>query len=91
MIFMWFTFPMNAHQSANQSQSEVCLHTEHSVHFHPASFTRPSFSIFEGSGSETRWGVTVVPVSNIPIVFCQVISGGQRMLSFIACPQVSFK
>ena len=27
-----------------------------SVHFHPTPFTRPSFSIFQGSGSETSLG-----------------------------------
>ena len=37
-----------------KSQSEVHLHTGHSVHFHPSQFTRPSFSIFWGSGSETN-------------------------------------
>ena len=36
-----------------KSQLEVHLHTGHSVHFHPSQFTRPSFSIFWGSGSET--------------------------------------
>ena len=29
--------------------------TFHSVHFHPAQFTRPSSPIFRGSGSETKW------------------------------------
>ena len=37
-----------------KSQSEVRLHTGGSVHFHPSRFTRPSFSIFRGSGSETN-------------------------------------
>ena len=37
-----------------KSQSEVRLHTERSVHFHPSRCARPSFSIFRGSGSETR-------------------------------------
>ena len=36
-----------------KSQSEVRLHTGRSVHFHPIRNTRPSFSIFRGSGSET--------------------------------------
>ena len=45
-------FLINAHQNAKiKSQSEVCLHTRLSVHFHPSPFTRPSFSIFRGSGS----------------------------------------
>ena len=30
------------------------LHTGRSVHFHPGRCARPSFSIFRGSGSETR-------------------------------------
>ena len=29
----------------------------HCVHFHPAPFTRPSFSIFRGSGCETNGSV----------------------------------
>ena len=37
-----------------KSQSEVRLHTGHSVHFHPSRCARPSFSIFRWSGSETR-------------------------------------
>ena len=36
------------------SQSKVHLHTRCSVHFHPIPFTRPSFSIFQGSGSKTN-------------------------------------
>ena len=36
-----------------KSQSEVCLHTVHSAHFQPSQFTKPSFSIFQGSGSKT--------------------------------------
>ena len=43
-------FLINAHQNANQKPE---VHTGHSVHFHPNQFTRPSFSIFRGSGSET--------------------------------------
>ena len=31
-----------------KSQSEVCLHTGCSVHFHPSRFTRPFFRFFEG-------------------------------------------
>ena len=42
-----------------KSQSEVRLHTGRSVHFHPSRFTRPSFSIFRGSGSETSTCCTV--------------------------------
>ena len=37
-----------------KSQSEVRLHTGRSVHFHPGRCARPSFSIFRGSGSETK-------------------------------------
>ena len=36
-----------------KSQSEVRLHTGRSVHFHPGRCARPSFLIFQGSGSET--------------------------------------
>ena len=44
-------FPINAHQNTNQNRSEVHLHTMHSVHFHPSTFTKLSF---QGSGSETN-------------------------------------
>ena len=36
-----------------KDQLEVHLHTGRGVHFHPSQFTRPSFSIFKRSGSET--------------------------------------
>ena len=40
------------------NQKCACIYTGRSVHFHPIPFTRPSFSIFWGSGSETNegWG-----------------------------------
>ena len=37
-----------------KSQSEVRLHTGHSVHFHPSRFTRPSFRFFKGLVSRLR-------------------------------------
>ena len=40
-----------------KGQLKVHLHTGRSVHFHLSRFTRPSFSIFWGSGSETRMQV----------------------------------
>ena len=43
-----------------KSQLEVRLHTGRSVHFHPSQFTRPSVSIFRGSGSETSVYVCVM-------------------------------
>ena len=42
-----------------KSQSEVHLHTGRSVHFHPSQCGRPSFSIFRGSGSETKYAHTM--------------------------------
>ena len=55
---VWLAFPINAHQNANQKANWkcVCMHTRRSVHLHPISFTRPSCSIFRGSGSKTRVG-----------------------------------
>ena len=41
---------------ARELQQLIKFLTFRSVHFHPAPFTRPSFSIFRGSGSETREG-----------------------------------
>ena len=40
------------YQSRNQTLEKLKIR---SVHFHPAPFTRPSFSIFRGSGSKTIW------------------------------------
>ena len=52
MVLVQLAFPIIAHQIC-KSQSEVRLHTGCSVHFHTIPFTRPSYSIFRGSGSET--------------------------------------
>jgi len=54
-VLVQLAFPINAHQNAYQKPIEVCLHAGCSVHFHPIPFTRPSFSIFCGFGSETRY------------------------------------
>ena len=61
-------FLINAHWNTNQSQSEMHLHTRRSVHFHPSPFTRPSFSIFRGSGSETTEEVADSKLSSIKFV-----------------------
>jgi len=37
------------------NQSEVRLHSGHSVHFHPSLSPRPSFRFFRRSGSKTRY------------------------------------
>ena len=52
---LWDSFqhPKKAVSISNKHTSEVPLHTGRSLHFHPSQFTRPSFSIFRGSGSKT--------------------------------------
>ena len=44
-----------------KSQSQVCLHIRHSVHFHPSPFTRPSFPFFQ-EDLGTRLPVRIVEV-----------------------------
>jgi len=64
-----------------KSQVEVHLHTGRSVHFYPSQFTRPSFWIFQGSGSETRvhggWSKEVMRTTwrEVECVLCVCVCG----------------
>ena len=64
-----------------KSQLEVHLHTRRSVHFYPSQFTRPSFWIFQGSGSETRvhggWSKEVMRTTwrEVECVLCVCVCG----------------
>ena len=91
-VLVQLAFPINAHQNANQKrQSEVCLHTGRSVHFHPSRFTRPSFSIFRGSGSETTHPRGVQAKMKFVTTYCDLIAAtpGQRGLEGLVTCKVS--
>ena len=68
-----------------KSQSEVRLHTGRSVHFHPSRFTRPSFSIFRGSGSETTYieGVECYEILETNIVLILALAVVRQRSGFL--------